>query len=146
MHLTPKNSRPAHPLPAWRGSLVALPTPFADGRLDEPAFARLCERQIRRGTSALVVCGSTGEAPALSPAEQARIVTLAVETAADRVTVIAGCGAQATDAATELAIAAARSGADAVLCAPPPYSKPTQDGIAAHVRAVAHACDVPVMV
>lgn len=125
------------------GSAVALVTPFRDGRVDEGALAALCERQVRAGTAALVVCGSTGEAPALSAAEQARVVAVAVE--AVRVPVIAGCGAPATEAATLLAVAAARNGAAGLLCAPPPYSRPTQDGIAAHVRAVAHAADLPVI-
>ncbi len=127
------------------GSLVALVTPFRNGDVDAPALAALCERQIRRGTAALVVCGSTGEAPALSFSEQACIVAVVVEAAANRVPVIAGCGAPATDAAAILASGAARSGATALLCAPPPYSRPTQDGIIAHVRAVAHAGDLPVI-
>jgi len=127
------------------GSMTALVTPFRDGQVDAVALAPHCERQIRRGTAALVVCGSTGEAAALSPAEQARVVALAVEVAANRVPVIAGCGAPATDEATALAAGAARNGAAAVLCAPPPYSRPTQEGIASHVRAVAHAADLPVI-
>jgi 4-hydroxy-tetrahydrodipicolinate synthase len=102
------------------GSLTALVTPFGGGRVDAAALATQCERQIRRGTAALVVCGSTGEAAALSPAEQARVIALAVEAAANQVPVIAGCAA-------------------------PPYSRPTQEGIAAHVRAVAHAADLPVI-
>ena len=127
------------------GSLTAVVTPFRNGDVDGTALAVLCERQIRRGTAALVVCGSTGEAPALSFTEQAHIVAVAVEAASGRVPVIAGCGAPATDAAVILAAGAARSGATAVLCAPSPYSRPTQDGIAAHVRAVAHAADLPVI-
>ena len=127
------------------GSLVALATPFRGGHLDAVALSSLCDRQVTRGSVALVVCGSTGEAPALSAPEQARVVAVAVEAAAGRVPVIAGCGAPATEAAAALAFAAARNGASAVLCAPPPYVKPTQDGIAAHVRAVAHTADLPVM-
>ncbi len=132
-------------LPGVRGSVTALVTPFHDGQVDDAALAALCERQIRRGTTALIVCGSTGEAPALLPAEQARAVSAAVEAAADRVPVIAGCCAPATEAAAGLAALAARNGASAILCAPPAYSRPTQDGIAAHVRAVAHAADRPVV-
>lgn len=127
------------------GSATALVTPFRDGRVDDGALAALCERQVKAGTSALVVCGSTGEAPALSIAEQARVVALAVEAVAGRVPVIAGCGAPATEAATVLAVGAARNGAAGLLCAAPPYVRPTQEGIAAHVRAVAHAADLPVI-
>lgn len=127
------------------GSMAALVTPFRNGQVDALALATQCERQIRRRTAALVVCGSTGEAAALSPAEQARVVALAVEAASNRVPVIAGCGAPATEAATVLAAGAARNGAAALLCAAPPYSRPTQEGIVAHVRAVAHAADLPVI-
>ncbi len=127
------------------GSLAALVTPFREGKVDDRALATLCERQIRGGTAGLVVCGSTGEATALSAAEHARVVTVAVESAANRVPVIAGCSAPATEAATLLAVAATRNGATALLCAPPPYSRPAQEGIASHVRAVAHAADLPVI-
>jgi 4-hydroxy-tetrahydrodipicolinate synthase len=125
--------------------VTALVTPFRNGQIDGSALSALCERQIRGGTAALVVCGSTGEAAALAPAEQARVVAVAVEAAANRVPVIAGCNAPATEAATVLAIGAARNGAAALLCAPPPYSRPEQAGIAAHVRAIAHAADLPVI-
>ena len=135
----------AHGLDGVKGSLVALVTPMHDGQVDEEALAALCERQVQRGTAALVVCGSTGEAASLLPSEQMRVVRIAAETAAGRVPVIAGCGAPATDAATALAGAAVRSGASALLCAPPPYTRPTQDGIAAHVRAVSHASCSPVI-
>ncbi len=127
------------------GLMTALVTPFRNGQVDRSALAALCTRQITGGTAALVVCGSTGEAASLSPAEQARVVAIAVEAAADRVPVIAGCNAPATEAATILAIEAARNGAAALLCAPPPYSRPEQAGIAAHVRAIAHAADLPII-
>lgn len=78
---------------ALSGSLTALATPFKDGRIDEPAFVRLCQRQIACGTTALVVCGSTGEAASLSQDEQASLIRLAVTTASGQVPVIAGCGA-----------------------------------------------------
>ena len=138
-------NQPGGSLSYVTGSVTALITPFRDGCVDGAVLATLCERQIRGGTAALVVCGSTGEAAALSPAEQGRVVAIAVEAAANRVPVIAGCSASATEGASVLAVSAARSGAAALLCAPPPYSRPTQEGIAAHVRAVAHAADLPVI-
>ena len=88
-----------------RGSITALVTPFHDGQVDAAALADLCERQIRRGTTALIVCGSTGEASALAPAEHARVVSAAVEAASYRVPVIAGCGAPATEAAADETVA-----------------------------------------
>lgn len=135
----------AHALAGIDGSLVAIATPFRDTQLDEEALARLCARQIARGTAAIVVCGSTGEASALSSAEHARAIRVVVETAGGRVPVIAGCTAVATAKSVFLANEAARAGADALLCAAPPYGKPTQDGIIAHIRAVAHASALPVV-
>jgi 4-hydroxy-tetrahydrodipicolinate synthase len=128
------------------GSMTALATPFTDGRIDEAAFVRLCERQIARGTTALVVCGSTGEAAALSPVEQAILIRLAVAAAHGHVPVIAGCGGPSTEAAAAIASLAAASGATALLCAPTPYVKPSQEGIIAHMRVMAHTSDLPVIV
>jgi 4-hydroxy-tetrahydrodipicolinate synthase len=128
-----------------RGSITALATPFRGTRVDTDALGQLVERQIDRGTAALVPCGSTGEAPALSTVEAARVVACVAEAAAGRVPVIAGCTASVTEAASELAVQAVRAGADGLLIAVPPYVKPTQEGIAAHVRVVAHAADRPVM-
>jgi 4-hydroxy-tetrahydrodipicolinate synthase len=127
------------------GSMTALATPFNDGRIDEPAFVRLCERQIERGTTALVVCGSTGEAAALSQDEQAVLIRLAVATASGRVPVIAGCGGPSTEAAASIAGLAATCGASALLCAPTPYVKPSQAGIIAHMRLLAHVSDLPLI-
>jgi 4-hydroxy-tetrahydrodipicolinate synthase len=128
-----------------RGSLTALATPFRDTSVDWAALSRLSERQTDRGTAALIVCGSTGEAAALILSEYARAVHTVAEAAAGRVPVIAGCTALATSAAVALGIEAVSSGADALLCAVPPYVKPTQEGIIAHVRAIAHATDLPVV-
>jgi 4-hydroxy-tetrahydrodipicolinate synthase len=127
------------------GSLTALATPFRDTRVDWNALSRLSERQIERGTAALIVCGSTGEAAALILPEYVHAVRTVAEAAAGRVPVIAGCTALATTAAVALGIEAASTGADALLCAVPPYVKPTQEGIIAHIRAIAHATDLPVV-
>ena len=127
------------------GSVVALATPFQDRSVDIDVLASLCERQIVRGTRALVVCGSTGEASSLSMPEYSCAVRTVVEASQGRVPVIAGCSAMATDVAAELAATAAAAGANGLLCAPPAYVKPTQEGIFAHVRAVAHTADLPVM-
>ena len=130
---------------ALGGSVVALATPFRQSRLDEPALARLCERQVQAGTAAIVVCGSTGEAATLSRKEQGDVLRVVAEVVAGRVPVIMGCTASGTSEATSMAEAAAWGGADGLLVAAPPYVKPTQAGIFAHVRAVAHASDLPVV-
>ncbi len=127
------------------GSLTALATPFRDTLVDWEAASNLAERQIDRGTAALIVCGSTGEAAALTLPEYARLVHAVVEAASGRVPVIAGCTVSSTATTVELGREAASAGADALLCAAPPYVKPTQQGIVAHIRAIAHATDIPVV-
>jgi len=128
------------------GSLTALATPFRDGQVDREALYRLCQRQIERGTAALISCGSTGEAASLSTAEYSDVVRATVDAADRRVPVIAGCCGSSTAAAVALGVAAAAAGVDALLCAPTPYVKPTQEGIVAHIRAIAHATSLPIVI
>jgi 4-hydroxy-tetrahydrodipicolinate synthase len=127
------------------GSMTAVITPFRNGAVDEAAFVGLCERQIARGATALVVCGSTGEAAAMQPEEQATVVRMACAVSKGRVPVIAGCQAPATEQAVNLAAMLSGAGADALLCAPTPYVKPTQQGIICHMRALAHVSDRPLV-
>ena len=134
-----------NPIYGVGGSSTALVTPFLDTRIDWTALSRLAERQIDRGTACLIVCGSTGEAASLILSEYARAVNTVAEAASGRVPVIAGCTALATSAAIAMGIEAASAGADALLCAVPPYVKPTQEGIIAHIRAIAHATDLPIV-
>jgi 4-hydroxy-tetrahydrodipicolinate synthase len=130
---------------ALGGSMTALATPFRDGTIDKGSFVSLCERQIARGTTALIVCGSTGEAAALRLEEQAALIRLTVEIACGRVPVIAGCGGLSTDAAATVAGIAARCGAASLLCAPTPYVKPSQEGIIAHMRTLADVSNLPLI-
>ena len=130
---------------ALRGSVTALPTPFTNGALDAACLAALCERQVDRGTTALVACGSTGEAGALTAQEYADAVRVAVMAAAGRVPVLAGCCALSTAAAAEMGRAAALAGATGLLCAPPPYCKPAQAGILAHLQAISDAAGLPIL-
>ena len=127
------------------GSATALATPFVDDRVDLESIAHLCERQVLHGSSAVLVCGSTGEGQSLSEFEHGSIVAAAVEASARRIPIIAGCGAASTAGAAALASSAAHNGADALLCSAPAYVKPTQDGIVAHIRAVRQASDLPIM-
>ena len=119
------------------GSIPALVTPFAAGRVDEAAFRALIEWQIDEGSNGLVPCGTTGEAATLSHVEHPRLIELAVKTARGRVPVIAGCGSNDTARAVELTKSAAAAGADAALHVPPYYNRPNQDGMYAHIAAVA---------
>lgn len=137
---------PDAPMPAgalFMGSGVALVTPFDDGGVNEPVLRELVRFQLREGTDALIVNGSTGEASTMSPAEQRRAVEIVVDEAARRVPVIAGTGGSDTAAVSALARAAREAGADALLIAPPPYNKPPQRGIVAHFRRVMEAGDLP---
>ena len=135
----------SHRLAGLRGSMVALVTPFADGRIDEEAFIQLCERQIRAGSSALVPCGTTGEAPTLSHAEQIQIIGLAVMAAKGRVPVIAGAGSNCTATTIELVRHAQALGADAALCITPYYNRPSQEGLFRHFEAVQAGTTLPVL-
>src|SRR5690606_4769015 len=107
-----------------KGSLVALITPFRDGKVDEKAFQSFVEWQIEQGTHGLVPCGTTGESPTLSHEEHDRVVQLCIETARGRVPVIAGAGSNNTVEAIELTAFAKEAGADAVLSVTGYYNKP----------------------
>ena len=130
----------------FSGSIPALVTPFAGGRVAEDTFRQLVEWQVAEGSSALVPCGTTGEVATLSAEEHRRVVELAVEAAAGRVKVIAGCGSYSTAASAERMAAAKDAGADAALVVVPYYNKPSQAGIAAHFRALAESSELPIIV
>jgi 4-hydroxy-tetrahydrodipicolinate synthase len=128
------------------GSLVALVTPMtADGAVDVDAWARLLEWHAESGTRGVVVGGTTGESAALTAGERERLLDIALERVGDRMRVIAGTGAPATAVAIEQSRHAASLGAHAVLVVTPYYNRPPQRGLAAHYRAVADACDAPVI-
>jgi 4-hydroxy-tetrahydrodipicolinate synthase len=131
---------------ALRGSMVALITPFKEGRIDYAALEALVEWQIASGQKALVPCGSTGESATLSHEEHGEVVAAVIKTAAGRVPVIAGTGSNATAEAIRLTRDAERAGAAAALLISPYYNKPTQDGIVEHYRAVANATGLPLIV
>ena len=126
------------------GSIPALVTPFAGGKVDEEAFRDLVDWQISEGSNGLVPCGTTGEAATLSTEEHCRIIALTVEVARGRLPVIAGCGSNNTAHAIELTRNAKDAGADAALHVPPYYNRPNQEGIYAHLAAVADL-DIPVV-
>ena len=130
----------------FRGSIVALITPFKNGHVDEKAFQGLVDWQIKEGTHALVPCGTTGESPTMSHEEHKRVVELCIEAAGRRVPVIAGTGSNSTDEAIELTQHAKQAGADACLVVTPYYNKPTQEGLYQHYKAISDAVDLPIIV
>ena len=128
------------------GYAPALPTPFDDNdALDLPALERMCDLQIQAGATALIVCGTTGEASTLTRADHVEIVNAAVDVARGRVPVVAGSGSNSTSDAIELTQDAEAAGADAVLCVVPYYNKPTQAGMYAHFCAIAQSTSLPIV-
>jgi len=130
----------------FKGSLVALITPFRSGGLDESAFQELVAWQVGQGTHGLVPCGTTGETPALEHDEQRRVIELCVEVAKGRAPVIAGTGSNSTAHTIEATRQAKKAGADAALIVCPYYNKPTQEGLYRHFRAVAESVAIPIVV
>jgi 4-hydroxy-tetrahydrodipicolinate synthase len=129
----------------FRGSIPALVTIFRDEALDEHAFLEFVRWQVSEGSHALVPCGTTGESATLTSAEHRRVIELAIEGAEGRVKVIAGCGSNSTAHAIELTRSAKAAGADAALHVPPYYNRPNQEGIYAHLAAIADAVDIPII-
>jgi 4-hydroxy-tetrahydrodipicolinate synthase len=129
----------------FQGSIVALVTPFRDGKVDEAALQQLVEFQIAGGTDAIVPCGTTGESPTLDHEEHRRVIDLVIQAAHRRVPVIAGTGSNSTAEAISLTRHAGESGADAALIVLPYYNKPTQKGLIEHCRAIADAVDLPLI-
>jgi 4-hydroxy-tetrahydrodipicolinate synthase len=132
--------------PLFKGSLVALITPFKDDGVDEDVFRKLVNWQIEEGTDGLIPVGTTGESPTLSHDEHKRVVELCVEETNGRVPVIAGAGSNSTAEAVGFTRHAKEAGADAVLHVTPYYNKPTQEGMYRHFAAIAEAVDIPIII
>jgi 4-hydroxy-tetrahydrodipicolinate synthase len=128
------------------GSIPALVTPFSGGRVAEDTFRELIEWQVDEGSNALVPCGTTGESATMSPAEQRRVIEIAVETSRGRVPVIAGCGSNNVAHAIEYLHAARDVGADAALIVMGYYNRPSQAGMLAAFKALSDASKLPIIV
>lgn len=130
----------------FSGSWVAIVTPMhEDGRLDEKSFCALIDWHVESGTDAIVVAGTTGEAPTLSFDEHLALVRLAVAHARGRIPIIAGTGSNCTREAIELTEGAAAAGAQAALVVTPYYNRPTQEGLFLHFAAIARATPLPLV-
>jgi 4-hydroxy-tetrahydrodipicolinate synthase len=130
----------------FKGSFVALITPFHNGGIDESAFQKFVAWQVEQGTHGLVPTGTTGEAPTLSHDEQGRVISLCAEVARDKVPVVAGTGTNSTEHTIELTRLAKAAGATAALIVCPYYNKPTQEGLYQHFKAIHDAVDIPIVV
>ena len=129
----------------FSGAIVAIVTPFSDGKIDEKAYKGLINDVITGGVRGIVPCGTTGESATLSHEEHERVIDITVDEVGKRVPVIAGTGSNSTTEAIRLTRHAREAGADAALLITPYYNKPTQKGLYEHYRAVAAACDIPLV-
>ncbi|MCI4624510.1 MAG: 4-hydroxy-tetrahydrodipicolinate synthase [Candidatus Magnetoovum sp. WYHC-5] len=129
----------------FSGSYVAIVTPFKNGKFDESAYRALIEWHIVEGTNGIVPVGTTGESATLEYEEHYRVIQVAVETAAKRVPVIAGTGANSTSETIMMTKVAKELGADGALLVCPYYNKPTQEGLYQHFKAVAESVDLPLV-
>ncbi|HID57563.1 TPA: 4-hydroxy-tetrahydrodipicolinate synthase [Candidatus Poribacteria bacterium] len=130
----------------FEGSIVAIVTPFKDGKVDEGKLKELVEFQISNGTHAIVPCGTTGESPTLSHEEHERVIDVVVEAVNGRVPVIAGTGSNSTAEALRLTKHAKEAGADGALLITPYYNRPTQEGLFRHYMSLADAVDIPMII
>ncbi|MFP5483532.1 MAG: dihydrodipicolinate synthase family protein, partial [Gammaproteobacteria bacterium] len=128
------------------GSIVAIVSPmFEDGSLDYDSYRQLIDWHIEQGTDSIVAVGTTGESPTVDVEEHGELIRVAVEQAAGRIPIIAGTGGNSTTEAIELTEFARKVGAAASLQVVPYYNKPTQEGSYLHMRKVAEAVDLPVI-
>lgn len=129
----------------FRGSMVALVTPFKNGKVDKKSLKKLVRFHINNNTSALVPCGTTGESATLSYQEHEMVIDIVVQEAKGKIPVIAGTGSNSTWEAIKLTKFAQKAGADGALLICPYYNKPTQSGLYDHFKAIAEEVDIPLI-
>ena len=130
----------------FKGSNVALITPFKNNGLDEEAYIKLIHFHIDNGTNGLVPAGTTGESPTLSHDEHQRVIDLCIRESKGKIPVIAGTGSNSTEEAIALTKHAEKAGADGVLVVTPYYNKPTQEGLYQHYKAINDKCGIPIII
>ena len=130
----------------FKGSNVALITPFKNNGLDEEAYIKLIHFHMDNGTSGLVPAGTTGESPTLSHDEHQRVIDLCIRESKGKIPVIAGTGSNSTEEAISLTSHAEKAGADGALIVTPYYNKPTQEGLYQHYKAINDKCGIPIII
>ena len=130
----------------FKGSIVALITPFKNNKLDEECYISLIHHHIKNDTSGLVPAGTTGESPTLSHEEHERVIELCVKESKGKIPVIAGTGSNSTDEAITLTKYAEKVAADAALVVTPYYNKPTQEGLYQHFKSINDNCSIPLII
>lgn len=129
----------------FKGSMVAIVTPFKKGKIDEKAFEKLIEWHIKEGTHGIVPCGTTGEASTLDYEEHYKVIEITVKVVNKRIPVIAGTGSNSTDEAIMITKKAEKLGADGALLVTPYYNKPTQEGLYRHYKEIADKTGIPLI-
>ena len=130
----------------FKGSNVALVTPFKNDKLDDETYIKLIHFHIKNGTNGLVPAGTTGESPTLSHAEHERVIELCVKESAGKLPVFAGTGSNSTEEAISLTSHAEKIGANGALIVTPYYNKPTQEGLYQHYKAINDKCGIPIII
>ena len=130
----------------FKGSNVALITPFKNNGLDEEAYIKLIHFHINNGTNGLVPAGTTGESPTLSHDEHQRVIDLCIKESKGKIPVIAGTGSNSTEEAISLTTHAEKAGANGALIVTPYYNKPTQEGLYQHYKAINDKCGIPIII
>lgn len=130
----------------FKGSGVAIVTPFKNGGIDFESYGRLIDFQVENGTQAIIACGTTGESATLSESEHKSVISFVVEHVNKRIPVIAGTGSNNTAYALELSKFAQSAGVDGIMAVSPYYNKTTQSGIVAHFYKIADSVNLPIMV
>jgi 4-hydroxy-tetrahydrodipicolinate synthase len=130
----------------FKGSNVALITPFKNNKLDVEAYIKLIHFQIDNGTNGLIPAGTTGESPTLSHEEHQKVIELCIQESKGKNPIIAGTGSNSTEEAISLTTHAEKVGADAALIVTPYYNKPTQEGLYQHYKAINDKCGIPILI
>ena len=130
----------------FKGSNVALVTPFKNDKLDDETYIKLIHFHIKNGTNGLVPAGTTGESPTLSHDEHERVIELCVKESAGKLPVFAGTGSNSTEEAISLTTHAEKIGANGALIVTPYYNKPTQEGLFQHYKSINDKCGIPIII
>ena len=130
----------------FKGSNVALITPFKDNKLDEESYIKIINHHLENGTNGLVPVGTTGESPTLSHDEHERTIELCIKEATGKLPIIAGTGSNSTEEAVSLTKHAEKAGADGALVVTPYYNKPTQEGLYQHYKSINDNCGIPIII
>ena len=130
----------------FKGSNVALVTPFKNNKLDDDTYIKLIHFHIKNGTNGLVPAGTTGESPTLSHDEHERVIELCVKESDGKLPVFAGTGSNSTEEAISLTTHAEKIGASGALIVTPYYNKPTQEGLYQHYKAINDKCGIPIII